>query len=39
MSGTCATPHAALYGGFGPGNVLPADGSAQTVAIGMRHVF
>jgi hypothetical protein len=29
---------AALYGIFGPGNVPPADGSAHTVAIGMRHV-
>ena len=30
---------AALYGIFGPGNVLPVDGSAHTVGVGMRHVF
>jgi predicted porin len=29
----------ALYGIFGPGNTLPAGGTASTVAVGVRHVF
>lgn len=29
----------ALFGVFGPGNTLPAGGSASTVALGLRHLF
>lgn len=30
---------AALAGMFGPGNALPAGGTASTLAVGMRHTF
>lgn len=39
MGGFNGRTNASLLGLFGPGTILPAGGSASTVALGMRHDF
>lgn len=38
-AGFSGRPTAALQGVFGPGNALPAGGTASTLALGLRHTF